>query len=246
MDADSRRKFQLVLLVAFVLAGARTLWIFHERNTSSMPEKPTVKERNEDDYVYLRPSHAHDLASSRAALKGNTVWVKAGNAVAYYPYAGGVVGKKQAGLLPPIAALAVKDVVMSGDQMMVVFNFNSPPAPSTPGTSTEDVLTLAAPIGVVRHGDATIVIDDIFFLSDPHKLYNHWSKDTWASVERHEITQGMSEMQAQAAMGVGHAPESGEGGGDYGNRTLVFTDPAHADEPVTVRFVDNAAVSVSH
>ena len=102
----------------------------------------------------------------------------------------------------------------------------------------------AVPIGVVKNGDTTILIDDIFFLTDPHKLYTHWSKDAWSAIERHEITEGMSEMQAQAAMGMGRTPRSGATG-DYGNRTLVFTDPAHADKPVTVRFVDNAAVSVS-
>jgi hypothetical protein len=117
------------------------------------------------------------------------------------------------------------------------------PPPARPGGNAKD-LRVAVPIGIVRHGDATIVIDDIFFLTDPHKLYSHWSKDAWASVERHEITQGMSEMQAQAAMGMGRVPESGADG-DYGNRTLVFTDPTHPDKPVTVHFADNAAVSVS-
>jgi hypothetical protein len=277
MEAGNKRKIQLFFLAALVVTTARTLWVFHERSAEFMPEKPALKERNPDDYVYLRPSHAHDLESARAAIKGKTVWVHAGNAVAFYPYAGHVVGKKEAGVLPPLAPLDVRDVVMSGDQMMAVFAFmtfdpspkTNDPVPEHPPPGMEitpihqppnnqptiavsanprsftEIGSYAAPIGVVKHGDATIVIDDIFFLEDPHKLYNHWTKDQWAAVERHEITQGMTEAMAAATMGVGHAPESGEGSGDYGNRTLVFTDPAHADKPVTVRFVGNAAVSVS-
>jgi hypothetical protein len=252
MDPSTKRNFQIALVLMLVLAGARTLWIFHERSDSSMPEKPAVKERNEDDYVYLRPSHAHDLASARAVLKGNTVWVKAGNAVAYYSYNNRAVAKKELGTLPPIDELLVHDVVMNGDQMMAVFTFaasttdeSQPKASSVPQCLRGEKAFCAAPIGLVKHGDATILIDDMFFLSDPHKLYSHWTKERWASIERHEITQGMSEMQAQAAMGIGRAPESGADG-DYGNRTLAFTDPAHPDQPVTVKFVDNAAVSISH
>lgn len=255
MDPSTRRNFQIGLIVLLLAAGARTLWIFHERSESSVPEKPAVKERNEDDYVYLRPSHAHDLASARAVLKGNTVWVKAGNAVAYFPYTAGAVGKKEVGVLPPLNPLLITNVVMQGDQMYAIFSAVQLPPPADykpdPSKKYREVRELdpnkyldAAPIGVVKHGDATIVIDDIFFLADPHDLYKHWSKDAWAAIGRHEITQGMSEMQAQASMGMGRVPESGADG-DYGNRTLVFTDPAHPDKPVTVRFADNAAVSVS-
>jgi hypothetical protein len=175
--------------------------------------------------------------------------------VAYFTYKNGAVNKKQDGVLPPLNPLLITDVVMSGDQMYAIFSAVQlqPPTDYKPDPSKKyrEVRELdpnkyleATPIGVVHHGDATIVIDDIFFLSDPHTLYKHWSKDTWDAVERHEITKGMSEMQAQAAMGLGRAPESGADG-DYGNRTLVFTDPAHPDKPVTVHFVDNAAVSVS-
>ena len=254
MDPSTRRNFQIGLIVLLLAAGARTLWIFHERSESSVPEKPAVKERNEDDYVYLRPSHAHDLASARAVLKGNAVWVKAGNAVAYFPYTAGAVGKKEVGVLPPLNPLLITNVVMQGDQMYAIFsatdllpqihNITDPSKKVHVVVEDPNWYLKAVPIGVVRHSDATIVIDDIFFLTDPHELYKHWSKDAWAAIGRHEITQGMSEMQAQASMGMGRVPESGADG-DYGNRTLVFTDPAHPDKPVTVRFADNAAVSVS-
>lgn len=245
MDPSKKRYLQIFLVFAIVAVGGRTLWIFHERRTETVTEKPAPKERNEDDYVYLRPSHAHDLASARAVLKGNTVWVKAGNAVAYFQAF--EVGEKEAGVLPPLAKLKPTGVVMHGQQMYVEFGFD-PDDSASPTTAPCGIkgkkIACAAPIGTVRNGDATIVIDDLFFLSDPHTLYKHWSKDAWSAVERHEITKGMSEMQAQAAMGLGRAPESGADG-DYGNRTLVFTDPAHPDKPVTVHFVDNAAVSVS-
>ena len=84
MDADAKRKFQLVLLIALVAAGARTLWIFHERSTSSIAEKPALKNAMWTTTCICVLATRMTLASARVALKGNTVWVKAGNAVAYY------------------------------------------------------------------------------------------------------------------------------------------------------------------
>jgi hypothetical protein len=273
MDASTRRNLQIVFIIALVAATARTAWIFYQRHASdkaanSAAGSAPARTLHADDYVYLRPSHAHDLASAKKFLVGKTVWVKAGNAVAYSSYHPGqsflkcipVKSTEKECLLPPLAPLDIKNVVMSGDQMLAVFAFApwiAPPSspPTDSGTNPQQTSTPpplhveeqldAVPIGRVKNGDANIIMDDLFYYEDPHKLYPHWTKDAWAAIERHEITQGMSEAQATAAMGVGRAPESGAAG-EYGNRTLVFTDPAHPDKPVTVTFADNAAVSVTH
>jgi hypothetical protein len=252
MEADTKQKLQIAMAVVTLIAMGNTARIFYERRQSDWPAKPEVVEnRNLDDYVYLRPSHAHDLKSSAEALSGKTVWVRAGNAVAYYPYDSAsrkADTKHQAGVLPPLAQLEIKNVVVDGGQMMAVFAQSpmslSVPAAATKGEEGSAPSTkklYAAPVGAVHHGDFSIFIDDIFFLEDPHKLYKHWSAETWSAVERHEIRKGMSEIQASAAMGVGRAVSGSSG--DYGNRTLEFADVA-SGKTVTVTFFKNYASTI--
>jgi hypothetical protein len=258
MDRDTKRNFQVVMLVTLLAAGGRTAWIFYQRHQSDNAPTTAAPERklHADDYVYLRPSHVYDLASTKKFLVGKTVWVKAGNAVAFSLVSPpnrvspcGVRTKMSPSecLLPPLAELDVKSVVMNGAQMYAITS-----APAYPPITISDdrqtaegyfLKEVAVPIGSVKNSSANIVIDDLFFFDDPHKLYDHWTKDDWAAIERHEITKGMSEAQAAAAMGVPHAPESGAAG-EYGNRTLVFSDPA-TGKSVTVTFAENAAVSIS-
>jgi len=49
----------------------------------------------------------------------------------------------------------------------------------------------------------------MFFIEDPRDLYKHWSSDVWQSVEKHEVKQGMNEMQADFAIGMG-VPDRGD------------------------------------
>lgn len=244
MDRETARKFQIVMLITLLAAGARTAWILYQRSQPGNTAGNAVPGRklHADDYIYLRPSHVYDLASTKKFLVGKTVWVRAGNVVAYYPYSSHVVAKKEIGILAPLARLDMKDVVMNGTQMYGVFMCSSKANPDVQVRTAFESFC-AVPIGAVKHGDATIDIDDLFFYEDPHKLYDHWTKEQWAAVERHEITPGMSEAMATAALGVPHAPESGANG-DYGNRTLLYSDPIKG-KTVTVTFVDNAATSVS-
>jgi hypothetical protein len=244
MEADTKQKLQIAMAVVTVIAVVNTARIFYERRQSDGPAKPDVVEnRNLDDYVYLRPSHAHDLKSSSEALSGKTVWVRAGNSVAYYPYdqPSHKPMPHESALLPPMAELQVKDVVMSSTQMYAVFTF----APDRKAAGVQvrpgPQVLFAAPIGAVKHGETAIFVDDIFFLEDPHKLYKHWSAETWSAVERHEIRKGMSEIQASAAMGVGRAVSGSSG--EYGNRTLEFMDVA-SGKTVTVTFFKNYASTI--
>lgn len=255
MEADSKQKLQIALAIALLIVTARTAYIFYERKQSEGPvKKEVVENRSLDDYVYLRPSHAHDLKSSAEALSGKTVWVRAGNAVAYFPFdqPSHKPMPHESAPLPPLAQLQVKDVVMSGTQMYAVFTFaadrvasDNGPAPNNKQEGVQvrsgPQVPFAVPIGAMKHGEMAIYIDDIFFLDDPHKLYKHWSAETWSAVERHEVRKGMSEIQATAAMGVGR-PVSGNSG-EYGNRTLEFADLA-SGKTVTVTFSNNQAIAI--
>jgi hypothetical protein len=262
MDAETKQKIQIGLVVAMLVVGARTAYILYERKQDAAPVKTEVVEnRHLDDYVYLKPSHAHDLKSASVAISGKTVWVRNGNAITFFPYDRASKRADVAhpvGLLPPLEPLAIKSVAMNGNAMLAVFERTktssgsgaAPAAGSAPGagsgaasatgTAPKSDGMFAAQIGVVRNGQSTIYLDDIFFLEDPHSLYKHWSAETWSAVERHEIVKGMSEMQASSAMGVGHPVTSS---GDYGNRTLEFSDGA-GGTTVTVTFASNRAIAI--
>ena len=118
MDADLKKKLQISLLVFVVIAGIRVGFIFYaRRDTGGGPKKPeTTYSSNMDDYVTPHKIFPYNVESAKKELVGKPMWVKTGNVLPYYPYdaaAHTVNFKRQAGLLPPVAKLQVKDVVLA-------------------------------------------------------------------------------------------------------------------------------------
>jgi hypothetical protein len=240
------KKVQIVLLIFLVLAGLRLFFIYRQRHAPAPAARAPQPNPNfsADDYVVPTQAHAYDLKTAKGALDGKTVWVKAGNQISYYPFAGAHIDfKHPAGVLPPLEKLDVTNVIEAASpgskgeeiapgvrvreqQVLAVFH----PA--------EDKKTYAVPIGASRGGDYSLYINDTFFLDDPHQLYKHWAPDTWTAIEQHQAKPGMNELQVSLALGIGIAQGSG---GDYGNRTLTYDNNGH---PVTVTFQNNHATQV--
>jgi hypothetical protein len=238
MTQEWRKRIQLLLLVFLLVAGIRLFLIYRERHEpAKSPEKSeqTTYKVGLDDYVAPRKLHAYDLQSAKYLI-GKSIWVHAGNQLAYYAYDGQQRRArldKEAGLLPPLEKLEVKDVSLQ----------------NTPGASGQKQLlaifqrrvdrneTYAVPIGKVISDNYNIYFDDGFFLEDPHELYKHWPADVWNAIDRHEAKPGMNELQTSFALGT-----SGKAGaGDYGNRSMEY---ANAGKPVTVTFAGNRAVKI--
>jgi len=59
----------------------------------------------------------------------------------------------------------------------------------------------------------------------------------WKAIEDHEARQGMNELQAGLALGMGIP----EGSGDYGSRTLTY---ANGGKPVTITFRNDKATEI--
>jgi len=241
-----RKQIQIILLVFLVLAGIRLLLIYRGRH-AALPEPSTTRQTatlNADDYVVPTQVHSTDLPSAKEDLTGKTVWVKAGNQVNYFPYAGGQVDfKHSAGLLPPLKKLQITNVIQStapdakaeeiapgvrvrAQRVMAVFNLEG---------ETKSYVTA---VGGNRGGDYTLYINDMFFFDDPHQLYKHWPPEVWSAIDQHQALKGMSELQAALALGAG-VPEGSAG--DFGNRTLKFDNNGH---PITVTFERNRATQV--
>jgi len=235
IDSEVQKKLQVFLAVAIVIAGARAAYIVYQRHEAlkedSKPKQETAL--NADYYVTPKKLHAYDLKSAWEELTAQPVWVKYGYQLIYYPY--DRERRKtdfghEVGTLLPLQKLTIQDVVMEvsplapgNKQVMACFSLEGK--------------GYAVPIGAEKGGDFRIRADDIFFLEDPHSLYKHWPPEVWQKIDAHEVQQGMSELQASFAIGMG-APE---GSGDYGSRTLHY---ANGGKPLVIAFQNDKAVEI--
>ena len=245
MDADLKRTLKINLIVAVVVIAGFVAYMLYSRRERPEPPKKVMMtySTNQDDYVTVRKIFPYDVESAKKEMAGKAVWVKTGNLVPYYPYdsaSHSVNFKREAGLLPPVARLQVKDVVLQRQpvalkpgqvavvqkQIMAVFELAGSPG------------TYAASFGVNTGNDYTFGANDIFFFDDPHELYKHWPADVWSAIDQHEAKVGMNELQATFALGTNMRTDAG----DYGNRTIEFVN---AGKPVTVTFEKNKAVNVT-
>jgi len=246
MDADLKRVIKINLIIIVVVSTAWIGYIFYSRrDKGDGPKKPeTTYSSNMDDYVTPHKIFPYNVESAKKELVGKPVWMKTGNLLPYYAYdiaTHSVNFKKKAGLLPPLAKLQVKDVVLQREpvalkpgqvavvqkQVMAVFE------------KAGETGTFAAAFGTNTGDDYSFsTVNDIFFFEDPHELYKHWPPDTWSAIDQHQAKQGMSELQASFALGSDMSAD----GGDYGNRTIEF---ANAGKPVTVTFEKNKATTIT-
>src|ERR1022692_1789470 len=115
LDAEARKKLQIILLLGIAIAGVRAAYIVYERHEALKEDtKPKVDTALKADY-YVTPKklHPYDLKSARQ-LTEQPVWVKTGYYHTYYPY--NVAAHRtdfahEAGLLGPLQKLEIKDVV---------------------------------------------------------------------------------------------------------------------------------------
>ena len=233
MSPETTKKVQLLLLAGILIAGARTAWIFYERRQDNAPvEKQEAPPLKADYYVTPKKLHPYSLESAKE-LTQQPAWIRDGYRFAYYPYNSASKHADfahEVGALGPIEKLDIKDVVVDtapgkGDQKQVMAVFE------------KDGKTFAFPIGMKQGDTYTIYSDDILFVQDPHELYKHWPADVWDSISKHEVKNGMNQLQAEFSVGMGQPDNLHDGN----NRTVTYQN---GGKPLVVTFVDDRAVSV--
>jgi hypothetical protein len=245
MEAGTRQKMSLITLALVLLVLVRVGLIWKQRHEAEQI-KPAAQAQSttpKDAYVVLPKLYAYDLASAKQGLDGKTIWVAAGNRVKYYVVRGGAVDwKHAASTLSPLDTLKVVDVrkvdgpvenIKSGD---VVFHKTTPEVVAifTRGDKPERYATR---IGTVEGDSYTFVVDNTFYIEDPHQLYKHWPADIWKAIDEHRAVQGMNELQASMALG----PGSSEDRSNYGNRTMQYE---FGGKTYSVSFSQDRATSV--
>jgi len=228
-----KQKIQIALILTMVVAGIRLAWIFYDRHQAAVqPAKEEPRALNPDYYVTPRKLYPYDLKSAQQLTK-QPVWVKVGYAYPYYPYDPANHHANlahEAGKLLPLQKLEIKDIVTGV-------------TPKTPGE--RQVLAVfedgskfyTAPIGTEKSGDYRFYSDDMLFIQDPHQLYKHWPADVWQAIDQHQIKLGMSELQADFAIGIGLL----EQGGDSTDKTLDYPNEG---KPLSVSYHDGKAVEI--
>ncbi len=115
MAPESRKKLQIVLLAAIVIAGGRAAYIvydrYQERKADDQPKK--VVALKADYYVTPKKLRPYDLKSARELTK-QPVWVKLGYSSTYYPYNPArhqTDFDHEAGTLGPLQKLQITDVI---------------------------------------------------------------------------------------------------------------------------------------
>jgi hypothetical protein len=233
ISPELKQRLQLVMIVAILVSGARLAYILYERHESRLElAKKQSTALNPDYYVTPKKLYPFDLKSARQ-LTQQPVWAKVGYANTYYPYDPArhhVDFSHEAGKLLPIEKLQIKDVI-------------SEDAPQSPGERQvmavfeKDGRTYAFSIGSITGSGYKFYSDDMLFIQDPHELYKHWPADVWDAIDKHQVKPGMSELQADFAVGLGIPERSGE----PGNRTVNYPNGGN---PISVTYQNDKAVGI--
>src|SRR2546421_5671563 len=160
MSPEAKRKIQLALLLAMVVAGLRAGYILYRRHEDKLAAEKQHQARNvgysnPDYYVSPKKLYPYDLKSARQ-LTQQPEWVKEGYRYTYYPYdpaSKRVQFGHDAGLLGPIEKVSITDVVTATAptgaqqrQVMAVFQ--------------KDGKNYALPIGYEADGEYKIYSDE--------------------------------------------------------------------------------------
>ena len=208
MSEEAKKRIQIALALAIVVAGVRAGYILYQRHEDYVAAQKQQQAKNAgysnaDYYVTPKKLYPYDLKSAKQ-LTQQPVWAKEGYRYTYYPYDAARKRTdfgREAGLLLPIEQLEIKDVVAdipvgTGNRRQVMAVFK------------KEGKSYAVPIGFGSEGQYKIYSDEMFYVEDPHDLYKHWPADVWQAIEHHEVKPGMDELQADFAVGMG-VPDAG-------------------------------------
>jgi len=231
MSPENKGKVQLVLVLAILIAGTRTAYIFYERHAARLDQAhEQAPPLNPDYYVIPKKLYPYDLKSARQ-LTQQPVWVKEGYRYTYYPYQNHHADfSHEAGQLLPLEKLQITDVVLDR-------------TPASPGEQqvvaifAKDGKGYALPIGSVKGGNYQIYSDEVLYIQDPHELYKHWPPAVWQAIDQHEVKPGMSELQAGFAIGMGIPQRST----DAEVKTVNYPN---GGKPLSVTFRDGKAAEI--
>jgi len=207
-------------LITLTIGGIYLSSVWKQRqNPGVVAQGNSDRKMSDDDLAVVRafsPAHFEDTLR----LQNTAVWMKNGYTMPYFRYEGSRVEfNKRVGLISSMQRLDVKKIVKAAvpanvddgishgkRQALAVF--------ALPGS--EDLYATA--IGVMDGSEEAYYSDILFFYDDPHTIYDHWSKDVWATIDAHQVKPGMSELETRLAIGQ----KEHASGQTEGDRTVTY------------------------
>lgn len=177
MKRDWIQAVQALLKLGLVATGIYLAYVYYGRWSTQLPveERQERLLKNPDYYVYPPRSYVSDLASARK-LVGKPLWVKEGYRWTCEP------DDQPLGPLEKIVPTAVRQ-----RDGVVVIDFE------------KDGKKATLPIG----SQAGFMVDELFFIEDPHDIFKHWTAADWEKIKAHQVEAGMTEYQITSAIGAG-------------------------------------------
>jgi len=226
-------------LVTLAIGGVYLFSVWkHRQNPGVVPQSDASQKLSDDDLAVVRsffPAHFDDLQR----LEGTSVWMRNGYTIPYYPYVGGHVEfAKQVGVIPAAERLDVKKIVKAAAPAAVVDGIEH--------RSRQAFVVFALPgnpelfavaVGSMDSQLESYFTDLLFYYDDPHTIYSHWPRDVWASIDAHQVKQGMSELQTRMAIGQNMHPD----GDKEGDRTVRYEQGGNE---WTITYVKNRATTI--
>lgn len=229
--------------LTLIIAGIYMFSVWKKRQNPGVQQVQEQK-LTPDDVAVVKmqfPSHFDDLKDE----EGKSLWMKNGNTMPYFPYAGGKVDfKKRIGVIPPLQKLEIKkaikvavpadidDGISHGTrQAMYVFTL-----PDDKNAKQE----YATPVGAMEGTEEQYYSDLLYFYDDPHSIYTHWPTDVWTAVEAHQAKPGMNELQTRLSLGQKIQTDNPR---EEGNRTVTYDLNG---KKWTVTFVHDRATKVQN
>ena len=234
------QKALLMTLVTFAIGGIYLFSVFeHRRNPGVLPQTAPDQNLTPDDVAIVRMKFMTSFDDA-LKLEGTSVWMKNGYTMPYFPYQSGHINfSKTKERIPSAQQLDIKKVIkavppadlddgISHGSRQVFAIFSMPKSPDL----------YATVIGAFDGSQEQYFCDVLFYYDDPHKIYDNWPPNVWASIDAHHVTAGMSELQTQMSIGHNQKVDSS----NQGNRTITYDQ---AGKKWAVTFVGNKATSIA-
>ncbi len=233
------QKILISMLITLAIGGAYLFSVWRQRqNPGVIPQESDRETLSKDQLVVMReffPMHFEDTLR----LEGTTVWMKNGYILPYYPYSGGQVQfARRMGVIPAAQRMEIKKIVKQAvpaavddsmghgsRQVFAVF--------ALPGGAA----LYATPIGSMQGSEEAYYCDLLFYYDDPHSIYDYWPRNVWAAIDAHQVKPGMSELEAEMALGHKMHPS----GPIEGDRTVSYDQ---AGKHWTVTYAKNQATAI--
>jgi hypothetical protein len=206
--SETSKRWLVWLAVVMVVLAVRIGCVLHDRN-QSVRSKPVASRHTEGDYLTVIPKFGVSDLESAKKLLGIKLWVKAGYVAEYSRYSASpqTAPLSTSKKFEPLEEITVQKVVERllqsnprQREMLLLF--------------VKEDEKFATVIGYFdpESNQYQILLDDLFYVKNPHEIYDHWVEQTWQKIKNHQVEPQMTFAQVNLSLGAGTLVATEAGG----------------------------------